>query len=281
VYDHRSYFNTDIWRIDGPTGKERGSASRWIASSRLDWAQEYSPDGTKIAFGSERAGSNNIWVCGSDGTDCFQLTDLAGAYWPRWSPDSERLVFHAGGQLYIGTVQGRFTRRLTMDDAESALGSWSGDGAWIYFTSDRTGESQIWKMPVAGGEAIQITRDGGENPRESVDGRFLFYTDRHWNSTIRRVPVNGGEEVPITAGREISGLSWTLWGNRIVYVTEAPQDRVGHVESLDLDTGIVERLFSSEAGLGAGLTVSTDGRWILLSMGEPETGDIMLVEGFR
>jgi hypothetical protein len=72
-----------------------------------------------------------------------------------------------------------------------------------------------------------------------------------------------------------------LWRNQIIYVTGAPQDRVGHVESLDIETGQVKRLFSSEALLGDGLSVSPDGQFILLSMGDAETGDIMLVEGFR
>jgi len=72
VHDRRSWFNTDIWRIDGPAACERGEPTRLIASSRFDWGQEYSPDGSTIAFASERSGSNNIWVCESDGTGCRQ-----------------------------------------------------------------------------------------------------------------------------------------------------------------------------------------------------------------
>jgi hypothetical protein len=72
-----------------------------------------------------------------------------------------------------------------------------------------------------------------------------------------------------------------LWGDRVVYATGAPQGRVGDIETLDLKTGRVERLFSSEAMLGDGLSVSSDGQSILVALGEPESSDIMLVEEFR
>jgi Tol biopolymer transport system component len=278
-FDRRSWFNTDVWRIDGPASKDRHTPQRIIASSRFDWAHEYSPDGSRIAFTSERNGSNNIWVCESDGTACIQLTDMVIASWPRWSPDGRSLVFH-GQQgsdfgLYVADVERRFSRSLARD---GLLGSWSHDGRWIYFTLER----QIWKIPAAGGEATQITQKGGMNPRESEDGRFLYYTDHGGRRVdIRRVPVEGGEERAVPGVPRVRCLSWTLWGDRVVYATGAPQGRVGDIETLDLKTGRVERLFSSEAMLGDGLSVSSDGQSILVALGEPESSDIMLVEEFR
>jgi Tol biopolymer transport system component len=51
--------------------------------------------------------------------------------------------------------------------------SWSHDGKWIYFSSSRTGAVEIWKIPAAGGEPIQVTRDGGYVAFESLDGKTL------------------------------------------------------------------------------------------------------------
>jgi hypothetical protein len=48
-----------------------------------------------------------------------------------------------------------------------------------------------------------------------------------------------------------------------------------------IESGEVNRLFSSELPLASGMTVSPDGRWVLVSLGQPRTSDIMLVEGFR
>jgi sugar lactone lactonase YvrE len=53
------------------------------------------------------------------------------------------------------------------------------------------------------------------------------------------------------------------------------------IDVFDLDSGQVDRLFSTELALSNGMTASPDGRWVLLSIHEPDTSDIMLVEGFR
>ena len=53
--------------------------------------------------------------------------------------------------------------------------SWSGDGRFIYYGSNRTGRYQIWRVPVAGGPEEQVTRESGFLPFESLDGRTLYY----------------------------------------------------------------------------------------------------------
>ena len=65
---------------------------------------------------------------------------------------------------------------MTTDPANDGNPSWSRDGRWIYFDSARTGEQQVWKIPADGGDAIQVTRDGGFAPLESPDGKFIYYT---------------------------------------------------------------------------------------------------------
>ncbi len=63
--------------------------------------------------------------------------------------------------------------------------------AHIYFDSDRTGRPEIWKVSRLGGEPLQVSHNGGENPFESPDGRYLYYgRDRH----LWRMPLNGGPE---------------------------------------------------------------------------------------
>ena len=58
-------------------------------------------------------------------------------------------------------AQGGKPRRLTNDGAPAVRPSWSRNGHWIYFGSTRSGESQIWKVPVEGGQSVQVTRTGG------------------------------------------------------------------------------------------------------------------------
>ena len=58
--------------------------------------------------------------------------------------------------------------------------TWSNDGPWIYFASTRGGAiPDVWRVRPNGGDPIRVTRTGRFEPRESVDGRYLFYLDRH------------------------------------------------------------------------------------------------------
>lgn len=89
---------------------------------------------------------------------------------------------------------------MTAADSDKIRGSWSRDGRFIYFQSDRSGSRQIWKMPSGGGEAVQMTRGEGWDSQESWDGRYLFYAQSQVSTTIWKVPVEGGEETEVLQG---------------------------------------------------------------------------------
>jgi Tol biopolymer transport system component len=77
--------------------------------------------------------------------------------------------------------------------------SWSNDGRWIYFASNRTGQDQVWKVPASSGEAVQVTRTGGFAAVESYDGRTLYYAKtRRENPEIWQIPVQGGPETLVS-----------------------------------------------------------------------------------
>ncbi len=105
-----SRFVADIWRlqIDG-RGDEVGPRVKFISSTRVDNGPEYSPDGQRISFRSDRSGSPEIWVCNSDGSNLVQLTYWGGPHTsnPRWSPDGKNIVFisrpEGAGDIYVVT----------------------------------------------------------------------------------------------------------------------------------------------------------------------------------
>lgn len=67
--------------------------------------------------------------------------------------------------------------------------SWSRDGKWIYFQSDRSGQWRIWKVPAEGGSAVQVTQNTGGAAFESVDGKYLYFTQTSSNLRLFRMPV--------------------------------------------------------------------------------------------
>ena len=77
--------------------------------------------------------------------------------------------------VYVINANGGRPKRLTDHPADDGVASWSRDGRSIYFVSNRTKAWEVWKMPADGGDAIQVTRNGGYVAFESVDGEFLYY----------------------------------------------------------------------------------------------------------
>jgi Tol biopolymer transport system component len=78
-------------------------------------------------------------------------------------------------QVYVVRAEGGKPRQLTEERTTSFGASWSRDGRWIYFASQRSGRFEVWKMPPQGGATVQVTRNGGTVALESRDGRTLYY----------------------------------------------------------------------------------------------------------
>ncbi|PYV44757.1 MAG: hypothetical protein DMG06_05130 [Acidobacteria bacterium] len=93
------------------------------------------------------------------------------------------------------SAEGGSPRRLTDGNANNVVPTWSRDGQWIYYGS-KSGEAdwQIWKKPVNGGKAIQVTRNGGFEGVESLDGKFILYSKKFRSNEVWMAPVLGGEE---------------------------------------------------------------------------------------
>ena len=279
----RSIEDTDVWRLE-LTGAHRVD-NLPVNSTSIDHVPQYSPDGKRIAFGSNRSDSDEIWVCDADGSNAVKLTSFGGPYVaaPAWSPDGRRIAFDArpGGisELYIVSADGGKPERLPGSQSDHGASSWSRDGKWIYFRSKRSGQDQVWKVPAGGGEAVQITKKGGTYAVESRDGRFLYYL-RSWekeeNTELWRVPVGGGEET-----RTIASVcpQYFAIAERGIYFFSGWRNPSVHL--FHFGTGKIEPVARLEGLMAFGLAVSPDGRWLLYSKWEDRGADLMLVENFR
>src|SRR2546422_5358358 len=104
----RELIDVNIWRLElpGPHGKI-SAPMQLISSTRVDGRAQFSPDGKKIVFSSNRTGIMENWICDSDGSNAQQLTSLGGYCGdPHWSPDSERIAFDSNvdGQWEIYVI---------------------------------------------------------------------------------------------------------------------------------------------------------------------------------
>jgi len=281
-------YDTDIRRIEVPEAQSRGSApTSVISSSQMDLNPQYSPDGKKIVFVSNRSGSLEIWVCNSDGRNPLQLTSFGGGS-PRWSPDGRYIAFGSGAGIFVVNAEGGSRPCLLKDSADGFVPNWSRDGRWIYFCSNRSGNQQIWKMPAEGGQAVQITRNGGFESSEATDGKILYYSKLHspsGSTYLWKIPVQGGEET-LLFDRSIYPRYWAVTDRGIYFVrSDWYWSRSPAIEFLNFATGqvtLVASLQKPPVGLYLpGLTISPDGQSILCALLERDSSDIMLVENFR
>jgi Tol biopolymer transport system component/DNA-binding winged helix-turn-helix (wHTH) protein len=283
-------YDLDVWRIDlsAPAAGDK-PVKKFISSTRFDVNAEFSPDGRKIAFASDRSGQWAIWVCDSDGEHPRQLTsDIDQAASPRWSPDGQQIAFDGifGGSqdvCVIGAEGGQW-RRLTTEPASDSMPCWSRDGQWIYFNSNRGGKEQIWKLPSAGGEAVQVTQQGGYLPIAAPDGKFIYYGKRRDGPGIWRIPVSGGEESFVLDQHGAGyGKHWAVTDEGIYFLTTADLAKPV-LEVFSFKTGKVSRVAALERIVSLafrGLSVAPDKRWLLSTQIERYGGDIMLVDNFR
>ena len=284
--------DTNVWHVKIGDGEKPHPAARLIASTLTDAAPAYSPDGRRIAFTSDRSGTNQVWVCDWDGSNASQLTffPTPGAVLGAWSPDGKQISFDSAVRgnvdIYIMPASGGAPRQLTAETAAESGASWSRDGRWVYFASDRTGRHEIWKIPTEGGTAVQVTKNGGNRPVESADGKFVYY--EKGPSSVRefaawRTPVDGGQEVPILDG---PGSRWALVSDGLhYYQPENTLERSGpwllvFFEFATARTRVVAPLPGLPL-IGQRPAVSPDGRNVLYTQLDVNETDLMLVDGFR
>src|SRR5499433_30191 len=286
----------DIFRLALKSGSENvPPVASLIVSTALEASPRYSPDGKRIAFVSNRSGSDEIWVCGCDGENPIRLTSFRGplAGSPSWSPDGKQIVFdcrpEGNADLYVVSAEGGQPRRLTTDQAEDIVPSWSRDGRWIYFTSNRfaegrSGRLQIWKMPSGGGEATQMTKAGGFEPVESPDGRWLYFTQDRGSSAILRMPTAGGGEEPLFDFHQKNySRIWTVTGEG-TYFAEAKSNTQSAIKFFSFSTRSEKTVVEIDRILPAsvsGLTISPDGKWLLFPLYAQRGSDLMMIENFR
>jgi dipeptidyl aminopeptidase/acylaminoacyl peptidase len=177
--------------------------------------------------------------------------------------------------------------RMTTHPANDGNPSWSRDGRWIYFDSARAGEQQVWKIPVDGGEAIQVTWDGGFAPLESPDGKFLYHTKDLRNTSLWRTPVKGGQATKVLEGLS-HYLNLAIVEEGIYFVPQQAMASGYSIQFLNLGTKQIRRIanfgkplaLEIEPGIG-GLAYSPDGRWILYTQVDQAGAELRLVENFR
>ena len=243
----------------------------------LAWEQlpRFSPDGTRIAFTSDRGGGDNIWIMNRDGSGKDALTeeDFRLLSQPTWSPDGRFIVARkhfttqrslGTGELWLYALAGGKGAALVerRDKAlQKELGEpvYAPDGSAVYYSrnvtpgpifeyaQDSNGDVfDIERVDVATGEVSTVASGAGGSIRAtpSPDGRRLAFARRvDGRTTLFVKDLTSGVErpLPATLDRDLQE-TWAVHG---VYPTMdwLPDNRTvvfwagGHINRIDVDSG--------------------------------------------
>jgi Tol biopolymer transport system component len=279
------HHDLNIWRLD--LQAKPGSASQWtriIASSAQDVSPQYSPDGRRICFRSDRSGEEQLWVSDSDGGNQLQVTQ--GKLHPsvgRWAPDSRAIVFNNArtGDLFVAReVQhgGWATQPL---DANGYHPVYSPDGKWIY-----AGTKGIDRIPAQGGPASQIATVRGLSLGASTDGSALYFVREPSGSVLWRLDLRSSEAKPVLDGLVPYCTScWALAARGLYYLgshpeSDARQTLYFHDAATRRDRAVVDYP-EPLPPIGTGpFSLSPDGRYLLCVRLGPPSGDVFRVDPF-
>lgn len=271
----------NIWRADLTAAQPEESATRLIFSTLTQIVPRYSVDGSRIAFESNRSGSSEIWTTDAKGADPDRLTSFNGPVTssPSWCSDGRRIAFDSRGSgmsaIYIADISERVPRKVSTSLTNLSMPSWSADCRWL-FAHD--GKNDLYRIPSAGGRAERVA----EHSSYSVVAadRLIFNVTEPDGVVLWTKPIGGGaqqrlENMPKLRYED----AWAATAKGIYYTDSSSKPATVNV--YEFTTRTTRRLMTLKQtpvpGVGPGIAVSPDGRWLLYTQVDDEQSEIMLV----
>ncbi|MDP6436796.1 MAG: Tol-Pal system beta propeller repeat protein TolB [Gammaproteobacteria bacterium] len=229
------------------------NAKTMMESSQPIMSPAWSPDGRKLAYVSFENNQSQVWVQIIRTGARTRVSARKGVNSaPVWSPDGRLLALtlsKGDGNLDIYTlrVATKRVKQLTTWPSIETEPNWSADGKHIYFTSDRSGGPQIYRIPADGGRADRITFEGSYNarPRLSPDGKQIgvVHNDRG-NYRIAVVDVERAYTRVLTDGSLDESPSFAPNGEVLIFASRSGGK--GYLAMVSVDGRFEQRIAETE-----------------------------------
>ena len=239
----------DVWLVPALGGTPR----RLIVGGR---DPAWSPDGTQIVY--QHVACACLWIADATGQNAHELTkqNYDAQLSPAFSPDGRSVAFANRapgpyGRISVVDVATGQVKDLTGGETYRSSPAWSPDGRSLYVASGQSGTVNIWKLPVAGGPAEQITNGQGDDADVDVstDGSALIFSS--WRQTVQvglaELGVAGSARVLLEDPvRNAVAPTFSPDGRHIAFFTNRKGDEREVVWVADADGASPVRLVSDD-----------------------------------
>jgi WD40 repeat protein len=215
--------------------------------SANDAEPTWSPDGSRLAFVSNRTGTPEIYSMRANGTDVVQLTQGGVQGTPAWSPDGSKIAFTKNNNIYRMNADGTGEVQVTTEGGEHP--TWLPTSQRITFSSNRDGTPEIYSVDLNGFDLVRYTVNNETElePAWSPDGNFLAFSTGFGLGFMNNQGSTGMLTLSFATPHEKA--AWSPSGRQVVYNDE----RGIHI--YDLDRGMAFT-FTLVSGHG-----NTDAAW--------------------
>jgi TolB protein len=216
----------------------------------------WSPDSRQLAYVSFENDVSTIFVQTLRTGNRLKVSSRAGINGaPAFSPDGRKLVLTLGGvdgnlDINVLDLRTRELTRLTTNRSIDTEGSWSPDGQMIYFTSDRSGGPQVYRVGIEGGTPERVTFEGSYNarPRLSPDGsRLAVVTLDRGNYRVGVLDLDDNDLLIVSRGQQDESPSFAPNSDSLIYATR--QGGNGVLEMVSADGLVRQRLGSGRGDI--------------------------------
>jgi serine/threonine protein kinase len=169
------------YALSSTDADSRAQFQRWLArGNSVNRQPVYSPDGSRVAFATNRAGNMDVWQIERDTGAVSRLTDHpASDYDPAFTRDG-RLIFTSNRlghfEIYVAAADGSAPRRVTHDGFGAENGTVTPDGEWVVHVSTHPEKRGIWKSRMDGTDAMLLAPGNFGLPEVSPDGRWVLFS---------------------------------------------------------------------------------------------------------
>ncbi len=187
------------WRMnlsEVPLDAAAGPARMLTTGNTRDRQPVYSPDGSRIAFSSNRSGNMDLWLLETRTGALRQITDDPAQDWdPAFTPDGSRVLWSSDRsgnlEIWIAGTDGSGARQLTRDGVDAENPTMTRDARFVVYTSGNPQRAGVWRIRPDGSDDHRLVEGAALVPEISPDGRHVLFvtTDPTSSHRVRRIHV--------------------------------------------------------------------------------------------